>query len=250
MRAVRSALDAQASLLAPLRPRVLFSALGERHAEQIAQIASEHGIPSAHVHYGMTSARIKATRARFEEASGDLQGLVQLKMLGQGYDFPAITVVVPMRPYGSFSEFYQFVGRGIRVLFHPSLEGRVKPADQVLDVIYHAELGLDEHIETIYRENDMDPAQLATAPPATGRRELPEVAGTRGHDVAQRPETFVLFERGAIEHRIVHDQGRVEQRRAEREREVLAQKYAAYAASSRNPVTFQQYLELMKDLHE
>ena len=27
--------------------------------------------------------------------------------------------VVPMRPYGSFNEFYQFVGRGIRVLLHP-----------------------------------------------------------------------------------------------------------------------------------
>jgi len=250
MRAVRSALDTQGKLLNPIKPRVLFSALGERHAEQIAQIATEHGIPSAHVHHEMSTVRIKGTRSRFEEESGDLQGLVQLKMLGQGYDFPAITVVVPMRPYGSFSEFYQFVGRGIRVLSHPALIGRVKPADQMLDVIYHAELGLDEHIETIYRENDMDPspAESIGASAATGDR--PEVAGTRGHDIASTPEAFVLFERGAIEQRIVHDQTRVEQRRVERETEGLAQKYAAYAASSANPVTFQQYLELVRDLHE
>lgn len=250
MRTVRSALNAQAALLTPLKPRVLFSALGERHAEQIGQIATEHGIPSAHVHHGMTASRIKSTRARFEEDSGDLQGLVQLKMLGQGYDFPAITVVVPMRPYGSFSEFYQFVGRGIRVLLHPSLEGRVKPADQALDVIYHAELGLDEHIDTIYRENDMDPAQGQGAPACAARHGPPEVAGTRGHDVAQRPDTFVLFEQGVIEQRVVHDQVRVEQRRAQRELEGLAQKYAAYAASSPNPVTFQQYVELVRELHE
>lgn len=250
MRAVRAALDAQTTLLNPIKPRVLFAALGERHAEQIASIATEHGIPCAHVHYGMTQARIKATRARFEEESGDLQGLVQLKMLGQGYDFPAISVVVPMRPYGSFSEFYQFIGRGIRVLLHPALAGRVDAADQVLDVIYHAELGLDEHIETIYRENDMDPARHEAAPVPASAAVAPEVPGTQGHDVAQRPETYVLFESGTIEQRIVHDEARVEQRRAERELEGMAQKYAAYASSSPNPVTFHQYVELMRDLRE
>lgn len=249
MRAVREALDAQAMLLHPVKPRVLFSALGERHAEQIAQIATEHGIPSAHVHHGMTFARIKATRARFEEDSGDLQGLVQLKMLGQGYDFPPITVVVPMRPYGSFSEFYQFIGRGIRVLSHPALEGRVRPDDQSLDIIFHAELGLDDHISTIYRENDMDPfTSERIAPPGEGDDSAP--AGTHGHEVALRPDTFVLFERGILEQRIVHDRERVEQRRAERELEALAHKYSAYAASSESPVSFQQYVALLRDLHE
>jgi superfamily II DNA or RNA helicase/very-short-patch-repair endonuclease len=250
MRAVRAALDAQGTLLNPVKPRVLFAALGERHAEQIATIASEHGISSGYVHHAMTAARVRATRARFEEESGDLRGLVQLKMFGQGYDFPAITVVVPMRPYGSFGEFYQFVGRGIRVLVHPALEGRVKPSDQTLDVIYHAELGLDPHIETIYRENDMDPSTIARAVGASADSARPEVPGTRGRDVASRPEAFVLFERGALEQRIVHDQARVEQRRAERELEGLAQKYAAYVAGSTNPVTFQQYIEIFRARHD
>ena len=120
-------------------------------------IAEEHGIPCAHLHHSMTESHIKSVRERFEKESGDLQGIVQLRMLGQGYDFPPITVVVPMRPYASFGEFYQFVGRGIRVINHPALTGRVGPGEQFLDVIYHAELGLDEHIETIYLENDMDP---------------------------------------------------------------------------------------------
>ncbi|HEU4407790.1 MAG TPA: DEAD/DEAH box helicase family protein [Polyangiaceae bacterium] len=249
MRAVRAALDEQAKLLRPVKPRVLFSALGERHAEQIAAIATEHGIPSAYVHHAMTTSRIKALRARFEEESGDLQGLAQLKMLGQGYDFPAITVVVPMRPYGSFGEFYQFVGRGIRVLHHPAFEGRVKPSDQYLDVIYHAELALDGHIETIYRENDMDPSAVLGLPSPSPRAAPLEVPGTRGHDVASRPEAFVLFEQGALHQRVVHDQARVDQRRAERELEGLAQKYAAYAASSPSPVTFEQYVELMREDH-
>lgn len=120
----------------------------------------------------------------------------------------------------------------------------------MLDVVYHAELGLDDHIDTIYRENDMDPAPHESPAATGGTHSPPDVPGTRGHDVAQRPETFVLFERGMIEQRIVHDEVRVEQRRAERELEGFAQKYAAYAASSPSPVTFQQYVELMRELRE
>lgn len=250
MRSVKAALDVQAEVLYPVKPRVLFSALGERHAEQIAQIAEEHGIPCAHIHHSMSESKIKAIRARYEQDSGDLQGIVQLKMLGQGYDFPPISVVVPMRPYGSFSEFYQFVGRGIRVLTHPALAGRVGPDKQFLDIVYHAELGLDIHIDTIYRENDMDPITAHVLPPdwaqpGAGDRDLP-IAG--GHDTAERPETFVLFQAGAIEQRVVHDEVRVEQRREEREREALAQRYSAYAQSTTTPVTFEQFVDIMQNL--
>ena len=60
---------------------------------------------------------------------------------------PNSVVVVPMRPYGSFSEFYQFIGRGIRVLTHPALEGRVGPSQQFLDVVFHGEFA--PHIAAI-----------------------------------------------------------------------------------------------------
>jgi len=251
MQAVKTALDEQARVLYPIKPRVLFSALGERHAEQIARIADEYGIPSAHLHHSMSDIRIRAIRERFEQESGDLQGLAQLKMLGQGYDFPPITVVVPLRPYGSFSEFYQFVGRGIRVLLHPALVGRVGPAVQFLDIICHGELGLDEHIMTIYRENDMDPQTMETLPQVEQRDGGDDVTlGFNGRDTAMQAATFVLFEQGNIEQRVVHDQERVERRRAERERELLAQRYATYAQGTDNPATFEQFVQLMKIMHE
>jgi superfamily II DNA or RNA helicase len=254
MRATKAALERQAELLHPVKPRVLFSALGERHAEQIASIARDYGIPCDYLHYSMSERRIKAVRARFEQDSGDLQGVVQLKMLGQGYDFPPICVVVPIRPYGSFSEFYQFVGRGIRVLQHPALTGRVGPAQQVLDIIYHAELGLDEHIETIYLENDMDPITLHQIPERassmSGGDAETDLPGTRGENTAEQPDTFVLFEHGAIEQRVVHDEARVEQRRVEREEEALAQRYALYAQSTANPASFEQFAKFMRLLSE
>ena len=251
MREVRTTLDLQTDLLNPVKPRVLFSALGERHAEQIARIAEDYKIPCSHLHHSMSEARIKTTRGRFEQDSGDLQGIVQLKMLGQGYDFPPITVVVPMRPYGSFSEFYQFIGRGIRTIQHPALTGRVGPAEQFLDIIYHAELGLDEHIDTIYRENDMDPLTAHVIPEGWRKVEDGEgLPGTRGHDTASHPDAFVLFERGAIEQRIVHDEVRVETRRVEREKEALAQRYSAYVQSTNNPVTFEQFIQVMRQFNE
>lgn len=171
-------------------------------------------------------------------------------MLGQGYDFPPITVVVPMRPYGSFAQFYQFVGRGIRIITHPALTGRVA-GEQFLDVIYHAELGIDPHIETIYVENDMDPATLHEIPTdwQNANNDMP-LPGTTGLDTAMGPEAFVLFEKGAIESRIVHDQERVEQRRKERELEAMAQRYAKYAQTSADPLTFEQYLDVIRSLNE
>jgi len=251
MREVRAALEWQTELLSPVKPRVLFSALGERHAEQIARIAEQYNIPCSHLHHSMTEARIKTTRQRYEQDSGDLQGIVQLKMLGQGYDFPPITIVVPMRPYGSFSEFYQFIGRGIRVVQHPALTGRVGPGEQFLDIVYHAEMGLDEHVETIYRENDMDPLTAHVLPERWKKAgDGADLPGTRGHDIASHPDAFVLFERGAIEQRIVHDEERVEQRRLEREQEALAQRYSAYVQSTSNPVTFEQFIQVMRQFDD
>jgi len=252
MRVTRACLDTQAKLLTSIKPRVLFAAMGERHAEQIARIAEEYGIACATLHHSMSPAAIAATRRRFESDSGDLQGIVQLRMLGQGYDFPPVTVVVPIRPYGSFGEFYQFIGRGVRVLRHPGLA-----ADrQYLDVVCHAELGLEDHLEAVCTENDMDPALVHNTPPLdadTAAEDLTSGDGDGGSGVPAPAgpsglDAFVLYERGRVEERIVHDLDRVEARRAERELQLMAQRYAVYAQSTAAPVPFEQFVEYMRRL--
>ncbi|MFF1872607.1 DEAD/DEAH box helicase family protein [Kitasatospora herbaricolor] len=247
MAVTRASLDAQAKLLSPVKPRVLFSSMGQAHAEQIARIAEEHGIPCATLHHSMPASAIASTIRRFESDSGDLQGIVQLRMLGQGYDFPPVTVVVPLRPYGSFGEFYQFVGRGVRVLRLPGL-----PADQqFLDVVCHAELGLEEHLEAMCADNDMDPALLldaplieAPAPPADIQGDGSSDGTTGGRQGGM--DAFVLYERGRVEQRVVHELDRVEARRAEREMQLMAQRYAVYAQSTAAPVPFEQFVEYMR----
>ena len=250
MRAVGDALAAQRELLHPVKPRVLFAAMGHAHAEQIAAIANEHGIACDVLHHSMTDTQIGRVRERFENDSRDLDAIVQLKMLGQGYDFPPICVVVPMRPYGSFGEFYQFIGRGIRVLQHPALTGRVGPEQQYLDVVLHAELGLDDHLQTLYAENDMDPATGDADPDAPPGGTQPPLPGTTGGDDAGQMQAFVLFERGEVTSRVIYDNERIETRRAEREREALAAKYATYAAQKPDPVPFEQYVDIMRSLRD
>jgi superfamily II DNA or RNA helicase len=246
MRAVLTVLDQQRQALEPIKPRVLFSAIGEAHAEQVARIAREHGIPTAHLHYSMGDARIKTILTRYERDSGDLEGIVQLRMLGQGYDLPAISVVVPMRPYGSFNEFYQFVGRGIRVIRAPELAHR----EQFLDLIYHAELGLDEHVDTIYLENEMDPPVHDPDLAAEPVLDEPTPAHETGPAPGSFPEFTVLFESGTFDQRIVHDVDRLEQRRQERELEAIAQRYAAYAKTNPNPVSFDEFVDVVRRFGE
>lgn len=249
MAVTRACLDVQAKLLAPIKPRVLFAAMGQAHAEQIARIAEEHGIPSATLHHSMSAAAIASTRRRFESDAGDLQGIVQLRMLGQGYDFPPITVVVPLRPYGSFGEFYQFVGRGVRVLRHPG------PAadQQYLDVVCHSELGLEAHLAAMCADNDMDPAVLLDVPlidATTLEGDLPGPGGAAEGDSGALGgvDAFVLYEQGRVEQRVVHELDRVEARRAEREMQLMAQRYAVYAQNTAAPVPFEQFVETMRRL--
>lgn len=261
MRATRAALELQTDILRPVKPRVLFSALGEAHAEQIAAVAREQGIATEHLHHSMGEARIKAIRRRFESDAGDLQGIVQLKMLGQGYDFPPISVVVPMRPYASFAEFYQFIGRGIRAILDPRIAGRVGAGEQFLDVIYHAELGLDDHVEALYLENDMDPLPvlestgLDFAPSGSGpsaELSVTDGVGEEGTEAASSPETYVLFEKGVIESHVLHDASRVEKLHRERVLAALAQRYSAYVAAhpGTTPLKFEEYVKVIESARE
>lgn len=88
MREVKRALHDQEEALRPLKPRILFSALGELHAAQIARVANEEGIATAHVHHTMGPSQIAKTRERFESKAGDLDGLVHLEDVGSGLRLP------------------------------------------------------------------------------------------------------------------------------------------------------------------
>lgn len=59
-----------------------------------------------------------------------------------------------------------------------------------------------------------------------------------------------MFERGATEARVVHDETRIEAQRDEREVAAMAQRYAEYAASTDSPVSFQQFVDISRQFRE
>jgi superfamily II DNA or RNA helicase len=248
MQIVRECVDSQKIALSPVRPRVLFAALGQNHAQQISRIANAHGIISQTLHHSMSDTEIAATRRRFESESGSLQAVVQLKMLGQGYDLPAITVVIPMRPYGSFGEFYQFIGRGIRMIHDPDLAAREQ--EQHLEVVYHGELGLDAHLESLRIENDMDPHpdtdDAFGDAPVLDRASAND--GSTG-PVAEVASAVVLEEQGNTHQQFLHTPDQVEARREERELHALAQGYAAYVATTATPQPFEAFVTVIRRMH-
>jgi hypothetical protein len=81
------------------------------------------------------------------------------------------------------------------VINHPALTRRGGPGEQALDLVYHAELGLDEHIETIYEENEMDPAPVReiTAELDDSAAEA-EIQGVSGAETAERRHLRTLRE--------------------------------------------------------
>ena len=109
-----------------------------------------------------------------------------------------------------------------------------------------------DHIDTIYAENDMDPLTEHEYPDDWDREGSDDeglaLGGSTGIDVAGRPMAFVMFERGDVEQRVVHNEEHVQARKAERERQALARKYAEYAQGTDTPITFDQYVEVMRQL--
>jgi hypothetical protein len=232
----------------------LFAALGQAHADQVARVARDFGIACDVLHHSMTTAGVRQVRQRFESDAGDLDAVVQLKMLGQGYDFPPICIVVPLRPYGSFGEFYQFIGRGIRIIADPRLAGRVPPEQQLLEVVIHNELGLDEHLATVLAENDMDPAAITEEHDEPGGED-DEDSGSEDDGEGESDDVDpvtgalraqVLVESGHVAQHVLYDAERLEAGKRERELAAIAFKYQEYAASTDKPVSFEQYCQVVR----
>lgn len=59
-----------------------------------------------------------------------------------------------------------------------------------------------------------------------------------------------MFERGASEARIIHDEDRAEAQRSEREVAAMAQRYSEYASKTDNPVSFEQFVDVMRGLRD
>ena len=243
LQVVKAALEQQKKELYPIKPRVLLSALGKKHAEQVARLACEEGIETDFLHYSMGEARIRTVKDRYESPQGDLEAIVQLKMLGQGYDFPNISIVVQLRPYGSFGEFYQFIGRGIRTIRDDAL----KDKKQYMDVILHSEMGLDNHIQSLFTEKGLPPRDDIDFEEEDYLVDID--ISEQGQINRSHINIEILFEEGDTEEQLLHPMSKVEIQQKEQHENAFAQRYTEYVQKASKPVSFDEYLKIMRRIN-
>ncbi len=111
------------------------------HARQIRSLYQERGYETAIVH----SSAVKADDEKANEEvmrdlySGVLDCIVQVQMLGEGFDHPKLSVAAIFRPFRSLAPYIQFVGRILRVV----VQNEPTHPDNYGHIVTHVGMNLD-----------------------------------------------------------------------------------------------------------
>lgn len=112
--------------------KIIASALNFEHCRQIVEAYEERGRRAAYVHSREDSAA--NARVMLKLDSHELDVVVQVRKLGEGFDHPYLSVAAVFSIFANLSPFVQFVGRIMRVIKQNS------PGDPVNQgtVVFHA----------------------------------------------------------------------------------------------------------------
>ena len=119
------------------------------HAKQIRSLYGERGHSAAVVH-SKQSPEEQAEVMR-DLRSGVLDCIVQVQMLGEGFDHPKLSVAAIFRPFRSLAPYIQFVGRILRVV----VQNNPTHPDNYGHIVTHVGMNLDEQLKRFKEfEND------------------------------------------------------------------------------------------------
>lgn len=123
------------------------------HARQIRSLYAERGLTAREIFSEMDDDKKDAVIADLKR--GKLDCIVQVQMLGEGFDHPPLSVAAIFRPFRSLSPYIQFVGRAMRVI-HEDKPGH---DDNHAYVVSHVGLNNDAHWDD-FKELDFDDQRL------------------------------------------------------------------------------------------
>ena len=111
-----------------LKHQIIASACSVDHARQIRSIYEQLGMTSREIYSEMDPDKQETVIQQLKD--GKLDCIVQVQMLGEGFDHPQLSVAAVFRPFRSLSPYVQFVGRIMRVIHqddpaHPDNQGYV-----------------------------------------------------------------------------------------------------------------------------
>ncbi|MFC8500980.1 DEAD/DEAH box helicase [Pedococcus sp. NPDC057267] len=168
-----------------IKHQIIAAACSVDHARQVRALYEECGYVAAEIHSGMDEDDIDAVLERLK--TGTLDCIVQVQMLGEGFDHPRLSVAAIFRPFRSLAPYIQFVGRVMRVVQqnmpdHPDNRGFV---------VSHVGLNNDERWSE-FRELDLEDQELIHDWTTGTSGTAVEEADADGHGRARRFDNGML----------------------------------------------------------
>lgn len=155
----RHIVDASLKHLSDMRERtgyphqLIAVACSVDHARQVRSLYEERGFKAEEIHSEMGRDEQESVIDGLKR--GRLDTIVQVQMLGEGFDHPSLGVAAIFRPFRSLSPYIQFVGRVMRVVH----ENKPDHLDNHAFIVSHVGLNIDEQWED-FRELDFDDQRM------------------------------------------------------------------------------------------
>ena len=128
--------------------KIIAVACGIDHAKQIKELYEDRNIRTTIVHSDLTDRELENAYSDIDNNRVD--AVINVAMLGEGYDHPYLSIAAIFRPFRSELPYIQFVGRILRFI---NDEG-AQPADNIGHIIVHDNLELDDLWEKYKKEID------------------------------------------------------------------------------------------------
>lgn len=119
------------------------------HGKEIRSLYQERGFNAAVIHSNLLEDEKAEILAALR--NGTLDCIIQVQMLGEGFDHPKLSVAAIFRPFRTLAPYIQFVGRIMRVV----VQNDPAHPDNVGHIVTHLGMNLDERLKEFKQfEND------------------------------------------------------------------------------------------------
>jgi DNA repair protein RadD len=135
--------------LSGTRHQLIGVACSISHAREIRSLYQERGYNADIIHSKLSDDEQAAIMTALR--NGTLDCIIQVQMLGEGFDHPKLSVAAIFRPFRSLAPYIQFVGRIMRVI----VQNDPTHPDNVGHIVTHLGMNLDQRLKEFKQfEND------------------------------------------------------------------------------------------------
>lgn len=181
------------------RHQIIAVACSIRHAKQVAALYKERGFACEILHSHMKEEDQK--QVLLDLRNGTLDCIVQVAMLGEGFDHPKLSVAAIFRPFRTLAPYIQFIGRIMRVI----VQNNPTHPDNYGHIVTHVGMNQDVLLKD-FREFERDDEEfwkkvIGGEEPEPASNVTSGAARLRGHNDVRIDEEIVdnLFEEAFLD---------------------------------------------------